>query len=182
MAASPCRPEACERRNAPLPPGRPTMHRTAVRWISLAALAALGSTLSLLACAPASPAPESGELTGAPESNDTNQDALTGSLSVGETLVATANVNLRTGASTSNSILHVVPNGASVTVVAADPKNGFYNIEHNGSIGWSSGQYLKQASPSGGACSVNGVGGTCIDTGVCAGMSGHVSTPGHCPG
>ena len=32
------------------------------------------------------------------------------------------------------------------------------------------------------ACQVNGVNGVCIDTSVCASMSGYVSTPGHCPG
>jgi hypothetical protein len=32
------------------------------------------------------------------------------------------------------------------------------------------------------SCQVNGVNGTCIDTSVCAGMAGYVSTPGYCPG
>jgi hypothetical protein len=32
------------------------------------------------------------------------------------------------------------------------------------------------------SCTVNGVDGTCIDTGVCASMSGYVSTAGYCAG
>jgi lysozyme len=32
------------------------------------------------------------------------------------------------------------------------------------------------------ACQVNGVDGTCIDTSVCATMSGYIATPGFCPG
>jgi hypothetical protein len=36
--------------------------------------------------------------------------------------------------------------------------------------------------PSGPSCTVEGVQGVCIDKSVCAGMAGHVSTPGFCPG
>ena len=36
--------------------------------------------------------------------------------------------------------------------------------------------------PTGPSCTVEGVSGVCIDKGVCSGMSGHVSTPGFCPG
>jgi hypothetical protein len=32
------------------------------------------------------------------------------------------------------------------------------------------------------SCTVKGVVGVCIDTSVCAGMAGHHSTPGYCPG
>src|SRR5262249_20698214 len=32
------------------------------------------------------------------------------------------------------------------------------------------------------SCAVDGVSGTCISTSACAAMSGHISTPHHCPG
>jgi hypothetical protein len=32
------------------------------------------------------------------------------------------------------------------------------------------------------SCNVDGVDGTCIDTGTCASMTGYTSTPGYCPG
>jgi hypothetical protein len=104
--------------------------------LSLALLAA--SMLVLPACA----AVPEGE--GTPEEEvGKNDDAISGSLAVGSTLIATTDVNLRSAASTSASVLHVVPSGASVTVVAADPQSGFYNVKYNGSTGWSYGAYYK---------------------------------------
>ena len=158
------------------------MSRTAYRCISLAAVAVFGSLLSLSACsAVGTNDPDSDELVGGPEENlGTNHDAISGSVAVGSTLIATGNVNLRTGPSTSNSILHVVPNGSTVTVVESSPQNGFYKIKHNGSTGWSYGQYYKAGSTSWGACSVGGVSGQCIETTACG--SGKSATPGYCPG
>jgi muramidase (phage lysozyme) len=75
-------------------------------------------------------------------------ESVVGSVSAGQTLVTNANLNLRTSPSTSASILHVIPNGASVTVVSGTPKNGWYNIKHGGVVGWSSGVYLEK--PGGG--------------------------------
>jgi hypothetical protein len=106
--------------------------------LSLTLLAA--SMLALPACA----AVPEGE--GTPEEwVDKNDDAISGSLAVGSTLIATTDVNLRGGASTSAGILHVVPSGASVTVLAEGPQNGFYNVKHNGTSGWSFGAYYKAA-------------------------------------
>ena len=51
-------------------------------------------------------------------------------------LISTADVNLRKGPSTSDSILHVVPEGSKVTVVSSTPKNGFYKVKHDGTTGW----------------------------------------------
>ncbi|APR75252.1 Hypothetical protein A7982_00598 [Minicystis rosea] len=108
--------------------------------------------LSLSACAVGTNEPDSEELVGAPEENVAeSKDAITGSVAVGSTLTATADVNLRTGASTSYKILHVVPNGAKVTVVASAPSNGFYKVKHNGVTGWSYGQYYKASSTSTGS-------------------------------
>jgi murein DD-endopeptidase MepM/ murein hydrolase activator NlpD len=67
--------------------------------------------------------------------------AVTENLPVGTVLEAITDVNLRTGPSTSDRILRVVPTGARVTVVEAAPRNGFYKIDYAGTIGWSFGAY-----------------------------------------
>jgi cell wall-associated NlpC family hydrolase len=127
------------------------MSTNATRWISLAAVAVVASIFALPACNVEQT--DSEELTGAPENVDTNAGALSGNLKVGETLIATTGVNLRTGPSTSKTILHVVPEGASVVVEQAAPENGFYKVKHNGTIGWSYGAYYKEAPSSGGGSS-----------------------------
>jgi hypothetical protein len=121
------------------------MDPTMLRARSLAALA-----LSLAACAPASPPPESSELSGAPEATGHDQAALS-TWTVGEALVATADVNLRTGPSTSSPVLHVVPRGAKVTLLASTSEDGFFNVKHDGSTGWSSGQHYEEETPGGGS-------------------------------
>lgn len=113
-------------------------NRPTSRFARLAALAAL--FVSLTACV------ASTDELGADESVDTTEGGVTGALAVGSKLVATTNVNLRAQASTSATILEVVQSGETVTVVAANPSNGFYNIEYNGVTGWSSGKYYKVAS------------------------------------
>jgi murein DD-endopeptidase MepM/ murein hydrolase activator NlpD len=113
------------------------------RMIILGSLA-LGAA-ALPACAVDSGDPDSDELVGADENIDRTEGAISGSIKVGATLIATANVNLRTGPSTSKSILHVVANGSKVTVVSGTPQNGFYKVKHNGTVGWSYGQYYKKA-------------------------------------
>lgn len=70
-------------------------------------------------------------------------------LTVNATLRATTAVNLRNGPSTSNSILHVIPAQATVTVVSATPKNGFYNVKHAGATGWAYGVYFQNVSDPG---------------------------------
>lgn len=122
------------------------MSRVAYRLISLAATAAIGSLLALSACAVGPNDPDSDELVGASENIGANEDAVSGSLEVGSTLISTTNVNLRTGPSTSNSILHVVPEGSTVTVQASSSQNGFYKIKHNGTVGWSYGQYYNKVA------------------------------------
>lgn len=136
------------------------MTPTAYRLISLAATALTASMVSLSACTVATNEPDSEELVGALEEDvGQSQDAITGSVAVGSSLTSTADVNLRTGASTSYKILHVVPNGSKVTVVKSAPTNGFYQIKHNGVTGWSYGQYYK-VTPSGtGGTSTSSSGG-----------------------
>jgi murein DD-endopeptidase MepM/ murein hydrolase activator NlpD len=67
--------------------------------------------------------------------------AVTEDVPVGTVLEATTDVNLRSGPSTSDRVLRVVPTGARVTVVQAAPSNGFYKIDYAGTIGWSFGAY-----------------------------------------
>jgi hypothetical protein len=125
-------------------------------WISWAAMALLASfVVTSSGCSAASEDdPDSEELVGADEDVETSEQGVSGSIAVGTKLVATTNVNLRTGASTSYKILHVVPNGAQVVVQASAPSNGFYKVKHDGTIGWTSGQYYKLAS-SGGTTTVH---------------------------
>ncbi|GAC1545672.1 MAG: hypothetical protein NVS3B10_09740 [Polyangiales bacterium] len=89
---------------------------------------------------------DSTELVGADDSLDGRAaESVLGSVAVGSTLKTTSNVNLRTGPSTGAHVIHVIPSGALVTVVAADPQHGFYNVKHNGAVGWSFGAYLAKA-------------------------------------
>jgi hypothetical protein len=61
-------------------------------------------------------------------------------------LKSTTGVNLRSGASTSKSILYTIPQGAEVVVQQAAPSNGFYKVKHNGTVGWSYGSYYNVKS------------------------------------
>ncbi len=67
-------------------------------------------------------------------------------LVVNTVLRATTAVNLRSGPSTQNAILHVIPAKATVTVVSATPKNGFYNVKHEGVTGWAYGLYFENVT------------------------------------
>lgn len=91
---------------------------------------------------------DSEELVGIDDTN-TSTGALSDAYPVGSTLKSTANVNLRNGPSTDNSILHVVPSGSTVELVESSPKNGFYKIKHDGSVGWSSGKYYSLVNTGG---------------------------------
>ena len=93
---------------------------------------------------------DSEELVGADEDIAVAEEGVSGSIAVGTKLTATTNVNLRSGASTSNSILHVVPDGATVTVQQASPNNGFYKVKHDGTVGWSYGKYYQLGGSGGG--------------------------------
>lgn len=102
----------------------------------LAAMLALG-------CAVETPA-----IVGVDEEADDERaaEALTGNVPVGSSLTTIADLNLRNSASTSAGVLRVIPEGSTVTVVEAAPSNGFYRVKHSGTIGWSSGKYLRTAS------------------------------------
>ncbi len=77
----------------------------------------------------------------------TLSNELSSSIPVGSTLKATANVNLRSGPSTSYKVLLVVPNGGKVTTVEkTSPQNGFYKVKYNGTVGYSHGNYYTLVS------------------------------------
>ncbi len=62
------------------------------------------------------------------------------------TAKTTANVNLRSGPSTGNSVLRVVPVGATVQI-SNTVQNGFRYVIHNGLAGWIAAQYLGSGVP-----------------------------------
>jgi Fungal chitosanase of glycosyl hydrolase group 75/Bacterial SH3 domain len=114
--------------------------KTTSRFVYVSALCALFASMTACIGAP-------DDLAANDEGIGTTEGGVSGALEVGSKLIATTNVNLRASASTSGTILDVVQAGATVTVKAANAKNGFYNVEYNGVIGWSSGKYYKAAPP-----------------------------------
>lgn len=57
------------------------------------------------------------------------------------TASTTTSLNLRSGPSTSNSVLMVMPAGASVELTG-NSENGFNQVRYNGTVGWAYAQYL----------------------------------------
>ncbi len=66
--------------------------------------------------------------------------------SVARQLQATEDVYLRSGAATTYDALDLVPDGATVTLLSATTRNGFYNISYNGRTGWSHADYYVASS------------------------------------
>ncbi len=89
-------------------------------------------------------------LTGsAPGGSTSNPGSNSGSTTVIETLVATANVNMRTGPGTSFQVLRVVTRGAEVGVTGS-AQGGFLPVKVGGQTGFISASYLgKPGSTSG---------------------------------
>jgi len=114
-------------------------------------------------CSAANGGLESTELNGAPDDVDITGEGLSGSVSVGTTLVTTADVNFRKGASTSYGIYRVLAQGTKVQVVSASPSNGFYKVSHQGTTGWVYGAYVSVSS-SGGSSSSFPAGSTLATT------------------
>lgn len=115
------------------------------RKASVAVIVALASSGAFLNCAATPEDPDSEELI---EDVGTQGEGVSGTIAVGTELKATANVNLRASASTSANVLYTIPSGSKVTVESSTPQNGFYKIKHNGTVGWSYGQYYE---PTGGS-------------------------------
>ncbi len=100
---------------------------------------------ALLGCAGESDTQiQSEELKGADDSTATIEGELSSAVPIGTTLEATTGVNLRTGPGTGYRVLHIVPAGARVkTVERTAPSEGFYKVNHGGTVGWSHGTYYK---------------------------------------
>jgi hypothetical protein len=107
-------------------------------------VAAFAATV-VSACAPGTSDPDNDGLAGVDETTDDRGDGLSGSVTVGQKLITTADLNLRTGASTNYGVMHVMPEGAVVVAQQSAPKNGFYKVKHSGTVGWAFGGYLKKA-------------------------------------
>ncbi len=113
---------------------------------------AFGAMLAIGACSSSAGNVDSEQLQSADEKTASSvSEELSAGVPVGSLLATTANLNLRTGASTRDRVLHVIPTGAHVTTVnRATPVSGWYNVKHNGVVGWSYGTYLKLVSTPGG--------------------------------
>lgn len=67
-------------------------------------------------------------------------------LPIGCQMRATTDVNLRSGPSTTDAVLEVIPSGDLVTVVASTPTAGFYEVTHAAVTGWAFGAYFDTTS------------------------------------
>lgn len=94
--------------------------------------------VTLVACAPGGTESED-------ETAEEVDDALTQTVPAGTVLRVTASaLNLRSGPSTSKSILTVLDENELVTVVADSGSNGWVNVEANsGDVGWVSAKYVE---------------------------------------
>ncbi len=81
-------------------------------------------------------------------SSSSSSSASSSSGSSSATLVATSDVNLRSGPGTSYAVLDVVPDGSTVTLLDPTEQNGFYNVQYQGEDGWCSASYLEASSSS----------------------------------
>jgi hypothetical protein len=89
---------------------------------------------------------------------------LTGTVSVGASLVTTARVNFREEPNTNSSVIRVLAKGAVLKVLNASPDGAFYNVENGGDEGWVHGGYLAKAGSGGGTGGGTGGGsGTCTE-------------------
>jgi uncharacterized protein YraI len=82
-------------------------------------------------------------------------DEITARYPAGTTARTTASLNLRSGPSTSNRVILVMPSGSRVTLTDGVPQSGWYRVGFNGHSGWAFGQYLTVSSSGG-----SGSGGT----------------------
>lgn len=133
------------------------MIRSAVRALLVAAF-----MVGLVGCAADAMGTVGGEsLQGADESAVAVSE-ITASYPIGTTVATTANLNLRTGPSTSNRVILVMPTGArAVTVQYTAPQNGFYKVRYGSTEGFCYGGYLRLIStPGGGGGSTGGSGST----------------------
>lgn len=113
---------------------------------ALASRAAVVAAVALPLAGCAAPEGEGDEAV----SDETSGALLTESQPVGTVLRATSTLNLRSAATTSSSVVDVIGDGDTVTVVTSAPQSGFYRVKtEDGTVGWASGKYLVVAGGSG---------------------------------
>ncbi|MBK7584694.1 MAG: SH3 domain-containing protein [Myxococcales bacterium] len=100
----------------------------------------------------------------------------------GTVMTATGDVNLRSGPSTSYQVLDVVVGGSQVKLVSAATQNGYYNIDFNGTVGWSSSKYYTSSGNGGGGSGGSGGGAVGGDPGGSGGAVGGGSGGGSAGG
>jgi hypothetical protein len=72
---------------------------------------------------------------------EANAAAIISGAARGSTVQATTGVNLRTGPGTSYATLLTVPTGKTATVLNPTPTSGFYQVDYQGTVGWTHGDY-----------------------------------------
>jgi hypothetical protein len=65
-----------------------------------------------------------------------------------QTGTTTTNLNFRSGPSTTNSVLGVIPGGTAVQVTGPANAQGWYPVSYQGKTGWSKASYFKPLVPS----------------------------------
>ena len=96
----------------------------------------------LLATALAACGPELDESQQVPAGElETNTASVISGASRGSTIRSTDGVNLRSGPGTSYGVLLTVPLGKTATVLNGTPTNGYYNVDYQGTVGWTHGDY-----------------------------------------
>jgi hypothetical protein len=108
-----------------------------------------GWIVGFIAAAAGCSAGEDGTLVGADETAVTSAD-ITAHYAVGTVVATTADLNLRTGPSTSDHIILVMANGSHATIVDSAPQGGWYHLRYGSTVGWSYGGYLRVVSTPGG--------------------------------
>ena len=82
--------------------------------------------------------------------DDTHEPASAGLATVGQTAKVAntggAGLRLRSGAGSSFPVLLVMPEGATVDVIAG-PTSGWYRVKYSGTTGWAHGDYLVTITP-----------------------------------
>ena len=89
--------------------------------------------------------------------------------------------DLRSGPSTSNSVLLVMPNGAEVGVTGS-AQNGFLPVRYNGTDGYAYSQFLSETEPGGEEPPPPGdiIGTRCTTGEYCCAFANDCRAPGEC--
>jgi hypothetical protein len=123
-----------------------------MRFATALLLAATATLTSLVGCS--NPSDSASDIV----TSDADELASTGpTYAAGTTLRTTSPLNLRSSASTSGSVLRVMPEGATVTVRAASGGNAWVAVRFSGYDGWAHTSYLTKVS---GGSSGGSTGGT----------------------